>query len=81
MSADGATAAEVTLEDWQRVIGANLTGVWLSCKHALPSTIESGNGSIINQPAGPNIHPRWFRVVGLVFLAAAGRLGRVEAAV
>lgn len=43
------TAAEVTMEDWQRVIGINLTGVWLSCKHALPPMIEAGGGSIINQ--------------------------------
>lgn len=37
------------MEDWQRVIAVNLTGVWLSSRAVLPSMIANGGGSIINQ--------------------------------
>ncbi len=38
---------ELSLEEWNRVIGANLTGVFLCCKHAAAALKESG-GSIVN---------------------------------
>ena len=40
--------AELELENWQRVIDINLTGVFLSAKHAIPVMLETGGGSIIN---------------------------------
>lgn len=42
------TAAELAVEDWNRVIGINLTGVWLTSRFLLPSMVERGSGSIIN---------------------------------
>ncbi|MGK0477009.1 MAG: NAD(P)-dependent dehydrogenase (short-subunit alcohol dehydrogenase family) [Ilumatobacter sp.] len=42
-------AGDVTLEDWNRVISINLTGVWLSVKHALAPMIEAGGGSLVLQ--------------------------------
>jgi NAD(P)-dependent dehydrogenase (short-subunit alcohol dehydrogenase family) len=38
---------ELTLEDWHFVLGVNLTGAFLSAKHAIPPMIEAGGGSIV----------------------------------
>lgn len=38
---------ETTLEDWNRIIGVNLTGTFLMCREALPHLLESG-GNIVN---------------------------------
>ena len=38
---------ELTLDDWHRVIGVNLTGVFLSVKHVLPQMVSAGGGSIV----------------------------------
>jgi NAD(P)-dependent dehydrogenase (short-subunit alcohol dehydrogenase family) len=43
------TAEDTERSEWDRVIGVNLTGVWLSSKHVLPHMREQGSGSIINQ--------------------------------
>jgi len=42
-------AGEVDLDEWNRVIGINLTGVWLSIKYALPHMIAAGGGSLVLQ--------------------------------
>lgn len=39
---------EITLEEWNRVISINLTGVFLCTKHAIPYLRKAGGGSIIN---------------------------------
>jgi NAD(P)-dependent dehydrogenase (short-subunit alcohol dehydrogenase family) len=39
--------AEQTLEDWDRILGVNLTGTWLVCQAALPALLES-RGAIVN---------------------------------
>lgn len=46
---DAGTAADMPVAQWDRMIAVNLTGVWLSCKYALPHMIEGGGGSIVNQ--------------------------------
>ncbi|GAA3742170.1 NAD(P)-dependent dehydrogenase (short-subunit alcohol dehydrogenase family) [Spinactinospora alkalitolerans] len=43
------SAADTTEEDWDRIIGVNLKGVWLTSKYALPHMVERGRGVIINQ--------------------------------
>ena len=35
-------------EDWQRVIGVNLTGVWLCLKYELRQMLMQGGGAIVN---------------------------------
>ena len=37
-----------TLEEWNRIFAVNVTGTFLTSKHALPLLREAGNGSIIN---------------------------------
>lgn len=43
------TAADTDEDEWQRVIGVNLTGVWRCCKHVLPHMVAAGRGSIVLQ--------------------------------
>ncbi|MBW0089229.1 SDR family oxidoreductase [Pseudonocardia sp. KRD-184] len=44
------TGADCTLADWERVLSVNLTGVFLSSKHALRRMIAQGTGgSIVHQ--------------------------------
>ncbi|SHG64863.1 mycofactocin-coupled SDR family oxidoreductase [Geodermatophilus nigrescens] len=40
-------ALELTDGDWQEMIDINLTGVWNTCRVALPHLIEGGGGSIV----------------------------------
>ena len=42
------SVADITEEEWRRVIHSNLTTTFLSCKAALPHMMERGSGSIIN---------------------------------
>ena len=42
-----APALELTDGAWQEMIDINLTGVWNTCRVALPHLIESGGGSIV----------------------------------
>jgi NAD(P)-dependent dehydrogenase (short-subunit alcohol dehydrogenase family) len=53
-----ATAAELTVEAFQRSFDVNLKGMWLTCKHALPALRES-SGSIVNisSMAARNAYP------------------------
>jgi NAD(P)-dependent dehydrogenase (short-subunit alcohol dehydrogenase family) len=44
----GGLVHELPIETWERVIGTNLTGVFLTCKHALRAMMASGTpGSIV----------------------------------
>jgi NAD(P)-dependent dehydrogenase (short-subunit alcohol dehydrogenase family) len=38
----------VTLDDWDRILGVNLIGTWLVCQAALPFLIACGAGAIVN---------------------------------
>lgn len=40
--------AEITLEEWHRVVDTNLSGVFYCCHHALPLLRERGAGFIVN---------------------------------
>jgi NAD(P)-dependent dehydrogenase (short-subunit alcohol dehydrogenase family) len=41
-----------TAEDWQRLLGVNLSGVFHGCKHAIAPMRANGGGSIINSSSG-----------------------------
>src|SRR5437762_12526166 len=43
-----APTAESTREDWDRVIGVNLRGVWSCMKHELRQMERQGSGAIVN---------------------------------
>jgi NAD(P)-dependent dehydrogenase (short-subunit alcohol dehydrogenase family) len=38
---------EQTIDDWDRIIGINLTGTWLVCQAALPALLDA-RGAIVN---------------------------------
>jgi NAD(P)-dependent dehydrogenase (short-subunit alcohol dehydrogenase family) len=38
---------ELSLHDWEMVLRVNLTGVFLSCKHALPLIVDAGGGAVV----------------------------------
>jgi NAD(P)-dependent dehydrogenase (short-subunit alcohol dehydrogenase family) len=40
--------ADYSETDWHKVIGINLTGVFLSMKYELPEMVKAGGGSIVN---------------------------------
>ncbi|AZB44012.1 glucose 1-dehydrogenase [Bacillus sp. FJAT-42376] len=40
--------ADMSLQEWQRVIDINLTGVFLGMKYGIPKMLECGGGSVIN---------------------------------
>lgn len=52
---------ECSLENWNRVIAINLTGVFLCMKYEIPLMLRHGGGSIVNTASG----------VGLVGMAGA----------
>lgn len=43
-----APTADYPEEVWNRVIGINLTGVWLGMKYEIPEMLRGGGGSIVN---------------------------------
>ena len=43
----GAEVVRMEPAEWNRVIGINLTGVFLTCKFAVPALIQSGGGAIV----------------------------------
>ena len=43
-----ASIEEVTEEDWDRVLGVNLKGVFLCAKYAVPEMKKAGGGAIVN---------------------------------
>jgi NAD(P)-dependent dehydrogenase (short-subunit alcohol dehydrogenase family) len=45
---DDRSVLATELDAWQRVQDANLTSVFLCCKHGIPHLLEAGGGSVIN---------------------------------
>lgn len=47
---EGETAftADCSFENWNRVIGVNLTGTFLGMKYAIPAMLKNGGGVIVN---------------------------------
>jgi NAD(P)-dependent dehydrogenase (short-subunit alcohol dehydrogenase family) len=41
------TVVELDQAEWERALAVNLTGVFLVCKHGIPSLIAAGGGSIV----------------------------------
>jgi NAD(P)-dependent dehydrogenase (short-subunit alcohol dehydrogenase family) len=45
---DTALTADCTKQNWDRVIGINLTGVFLGMKYQIPQMLKQGGGAIVN---------------------------------
>jgi NAD(P)-dependent dehydrogenase (short-subunit alcohol dehydrogenase family) len=48
-------AADMTEEDWDRVIAVSLRGVFLSMKYEIPSLLQRGGGAIVNTSSGAGV--------------------------
>jgi len=68
---ESARLADQSEENWQRVLGVNLTGVYLGMRHAIPAMLERGGGSIISTAS----------VAGMVGWAGAAAYSASKAAV
>ncbi|HJU41842.1 MAG TPA: SDR family oxidoreductase [Vicinamibacterales bacterium] len=44
----GAPVADLTHDEWNRIIGTNLTGIFNCCKAAIPQLRQGGGGWIVN---------------------------------
>jgi NAD(P)-dependent dehydrogenase (short-subunit alcohol dehydrogenase family) len=42
------TTTDCTEEDWDRVVGIDLKGVWLCMKYEIPQMLKHGSGAIVN---------------------------------
>ncbi|PQV49971.1 SDR family NAD(P)-dependent oxidoreductase [Paraburkholderia sp. BL21I4N1] len=66
---------EMTLQQWQKVIDVNVTGVFLCTKYAIPHLLAAGGGSIVNLSSmyglvgGPDV-PAYHASKGAVRLMA-----------
>ncbi|MCC7059500.1 MAG: SDR family oxidoreductase [Burkholderiaceae bacterium] len=45
---DGCDVGEYPLEEWQRIIGINLSGVFYGMRYQIPAMLASGGGAIVN---------------------------------
>jgi len=43
---------EISVDEWQRLIGINLSGVFFSMKHQIPAMLKQGGGAIVNIGSG-----------------------------
>ena len=48
-------AAEVTEEEWDRIIAVNLRGVFLCLKYEIPLMLRQGGGAIVNTSSGAGV--------------------------
>jgi NAD(P)-dependent dehydrogenase (short-subunit alcohol dehydrogenase family) len=46
---------EVSVEDWDRIIGTNLKGVFLCMKYEIPLMLKQGAGAIVNNSSGAGV--------------------------
>jgi NAD(P)-dependent dehydrogenase (short-subunit alcohol dehydrogenase family) len=47
--------ADYTLDEWNRVLALNLTGVFLCLKHEIPQMASQGGGAIVNTSSGAGL--------------------------
>jgi NAD(P)-dependent dehydrogenase (short-subunit alcohol dehydrogenase family) len=65
---------DVALETWQKTVDVNMTGAFLSVKHAIPGLIKSGRGSVIliGSPTGMTMEGAGYTAYGA---SKAGMMG------
>src|SRR5436309_1908969 len=48
-------AADLTEEEWDRIVDINLRGVFLCMKHEIPLMLKQGGGTIVNTSSGAGV--------------------------
>jgi NAD(P)-dependent dehydrogenase (short-subunit alcohol dehydrogenase family) len=75
----GKLIADITEEEWNRVISINLTGVFLGTKYAIPEMLKGAGGVIINISSVAGVSPRRYAGAYAAAKAAVIQLTRVTA--
>ncbi len=70
--------ADITEEEWDRIIDIDLRGVFLCMKHEIPLMLEQGGGAIVNTSSGAGI--RGFKGGGAYVAAKHGVVGLTKSA-
>lgn len=52
----GQELAEMTAQEWERVLRINLTGTFFCIKHEIPELRRAGGGAIVNIASGGGLH-------------------------
>lgn len=74
IAGQNATTWEHTLEEWNKVLAIDLTGVFLGCRAAVPGMIDAGYGRIVNvasiagKEGNPNAAPYSAAKAGVIGL-------------
>jgi len=71
-------AADITLEQWTRIIDIDLRGVFLCMKHEIPLMLKQGRGAIVNTSSGAGV--KGFRGQAAYCAAKYGVVGLTKAA-
>jgi len=79
MPGPGKPIADITEEEWNRVVSVNLTGVFLGTKYAIPEMLKGGGGVIINVSSVAAISPRRYTGAYSAAKAAVIQLTKVTA--
>jgi NAD(P)-dependent dehydrogenase (short-subunit alcohol dehydrogenase family) len=45
---EGAATADCSIENWNRVLAIDLTGLWYCMRHEIPQLLKTGGGAIVN---------------------------------
>ncbi|WP_329353196.1 SDR family oxidoreductase [Streptomyces sp. NBC_01261] len=48
-------AVDIAKDEWDRVIGVSLTGMFLCMKHQIPLLLQQGGGAIVNASSGAGV--------------------------
>ena len=75
----GKLIADLTEEEWSRVLAVNLTGVFLGTKYAIPAMLKGGGGAIINVSSVAALMPRLYTGAYAAAKAAVIQLTKVTA--
>lgn len=73
-----ALIAELTLEEWDRVVDTDLRGVFLCLKHEIPLMLKQGSGVIVNTSSGAGV--KGFKAEAAYVAAKHGVIGLTKAA-
>lgn len=74
IAGQNATTWELSIEEWNRVIDIDLTGVFIGCKSVVPSMLKAGYGRIVNvasiagKEGNPNAAPYSAAKAGVIGL-------------
>jgi NAD(P)-dependent dehydrogenase (short-subunit alcohol dehydrogenase family) len=71
-------AAEITEEEWDRIIDIDLRGVFLCMKHEIPLMLKQGGGAIVNTSSGAGV--KGFKGGASYVAAKHGVVGLTKAA-